>query len=260
MQQQLPVLAICLRGKCIDTQLDVKTGCRKVIDARNTWGAIHRHIVVPNQKQWRVKVFAHGWVHDAQQAAELPLLFNASAHKFEQQRSFKSVYSAISVAVRSEIVRERFRHLPSAPAGADNYFESVLSYAYSISSSAMLVTERVDAFISIRHDAIPKQDVVISCIPREILTDAVANASPLFMGDFILCGDGAELQRLMDLYNWVTQLLTDAGKRDAFRRWTATQRKSRQPGGKYDHGDYANQCILSYFFSGRHRPVFACRI
>ena len=151
---------------------------------------------------------------DTPQLPDIPAFCDiCCAYKFEPQRLFASIWQAIPSSDRNAIINERFRHLRSKPSG-DEYFQSILSYAYSIASSAALAVE-ADAFISIRYDAIPIHDVVVNGTPQDgvVLTDAATGTSPLFMGDFILCGNARCLQHLTTLYTWLTRLLTDSNQR-----------------------------------------------
>ena len=140
------------------------------------------------------------------------------------------------------------------------FFDSLMSYAYSISRSARFLQnswEDYDLGISIRFDVLPNGVISLSEIDRDLFyldRDARGLHSPVYFRDFFWISSAEKVAIFSEFYELVkNNVFHDPD----FAKWFSHQcsRVNEFPNGRLNPAMYGNQAIFSYFLWKNGVPV-----
>jgi hypothetical protein len=247
-------IAICMRGKCLDTNLNCKTNKIEHIDYKLCINSIKNHIININTN-CNFDFYLHGWINNINDIPDIINNYKPKIYILELQKDFKQYY--ININNYSVILQERYKHLHKNNSisqytniNYQHYFENIFSYCYSISKSIELISDNInyDLIISLRYDCLIQSDININILnPNLYYTDNIGRChSYLFYGDFIAISNKTHMLQLQHLFNF---LQTNIYNNVEYIRWTNQMKRNKHliSNGKFNHGIYSNQMIYAYF-------------
>ena len=251
--------AICLRGKCLDVNLNCKDNTINVVNYKNCIQSVFEKIVNQNP-DIEFDFYLHGWVNDMSSIEEIVSDYKPKKYILEKQKDF--INDFINIANYSDILRERYKHLHKKNQHSynsihfHNYFQSIFSYAYSISKVIDLIPEdsNYDYILHLRYDVHIDENIKFNILHDKVYIDNMASSlSPLFYGDFIYL---SSKQNEIFMKYFYTFLKNEIFNNDEYKRWVLNIIKNKQPNaiGRYDHGIYSNQMIYAYFITKNNIP------
>ena len=248
-------VAICLRGKCLDSNINCKNNKNETIDYKLCINSIKKYIIKTN-KDYEFDFYLHGWVKNLEDIPKIINDYKPKIYILELQKKFYENYSHIKNY--KEILQERYKHLDKKKLNKynninfQNYFQNIFSYAYSISKSMELVPESIDyaIIISLRYDCFITSDIQLNLLDSNMFyTDDVRNShSHLFYGDFIAISKKQNMLNFKNFFNFLNYNIYNDSK---YINWTLKMKEKgrKRRKGRYEHGIYSNQMIYSYFLS-----------
>ncbi len=245
--------AICLRGKCLDTNLNCKSNRLENIDYKKCIQTIFKNIIYYNS-DIDFDIYLHGWINDLSYTENIINDYKPKKYILEKQRDFINDFKDIECY--SEILKERYKHLHKRQSinydlQFQNYFQNIFSYSYSISKVIQLIPEDInyDYIIHLRYDVSINEKVDINKLENQVYTDDVGlDQSPLFYGDFIYCSSQKNATFMANFYTFLKHNIFN---NDEYKKWVNNIiiNKDKNTSGRYEHGIYSNQMIYAYFIT-----------
>lgn len=243
--------AICFRGKCLDNNLNHKNNKEKYIDYKKCIKSVYENILYQNP-DIDFDIYLHGWINDLSSSEEIVNAYKPKKYILEKQKDFVKDYENISN--RNDILKERYKHLRINDIHnySQSYFQSIFSYAYSISTVMDLIDEEknYDYIIHLRYDIYINEKIYLyDYRNNKVYTDHVFRShSPLFHGDFIYL---ANQKNTIFFKNFYTFLKKNIFNNNDYKIWVKKiiASKKTHDKGRYKHGIYSNQMIYAYFIS-----------
>jgi hypothetical protein len=247
--------AICLRGKCLDINLDSKNNKINKIDYKKSIKSLYKNIIYENP-EIDFDVYLHGWVNDLSYVNEIVNDYKPKKYILEKQIDF--INDFINIENYSDILRERYKHLHKKDSYKydtihfQNYFQNIFSYAYSISKVIELIDEDIDYdfILHLRYDLYINEKVNLNILDNEkIYLDNVGkNYSKLFYGDFIYLSN---IKNAIFFKSFYSFLKKEIFNNNEYKIWVneIIKNKKKNEIGRYEHGIYSNQMIYAYFIT-----------
>jgi hypothetical protein len=251
-------VAICMRGKCLDTELDSKVNVLRTTNYKLCIDSIFNNIVKINPN-FEFSFYLHGWVSDLNFINEIVNDYKPIKYILEQQIDFLNDY--INIDKHERILKERykkihFRELKTQKKDYTDihfqkYFQNLFSYAYSISKAAELIHPYVEYkyIINLRYDLMINSPINLNTLNTTIFyTDDIRQKhSPLMYGDFIFITNNFNGRIMQNFYSF---LKTNIFNNVEYLEWVIDI-KQRYNGysGWFDHSVYSNQMIYAYFIT-----------
>ena len=252
--------AICLRGKCLDINLNCKNNQLYKIDYKKSIKSVFKNIIYQNPKI-EFDFYLHGWVNDTSDINKILEDYKPKKYILEKQKDFINDFKNIDNY--SDILRERYKHIQHNKYNRNydslhfqNYFQNIFSYAYSISKVIELIDEDIDYdyILHLRYDVHINQKVNLNILnDKKIYTDNVEKRhSPLFYGDFIYFSTKKNAIFFKFFYNFLKNKIFN---NDEYKGWVneVITNKNRKYWNE-KHGIYANQMIYAYFITKNSIP------
>ncbi len=248
-------VAICLRGKCLDSNINCKNNKFETIDYRLCIDSIKKYIIDAN-KDYEFDFYLHGWVENLKDIPKIIDDYKPKKYILELQKNFYKNYSHLKNY--KEILQERYKHIDKKELNRynniyfQNYFQNIFSYAYSISKSMELVPEHIDyeIIISLRYDCFIISDIQLNSLDNNTfyIDDLGISHSHLFYGDFIAISKKQNMLNFKNFFNFLKNSIYNDSK---YITWTLKMKEKgkKRKKGRYEHGIYSNQMIYSYFLS-----------
>jgi hypothetical protein len=252
--------AICFRGKCLDTNLNCKDNMLNKINYKKSIKSLFENIIDQNP-EIEFDLYLHGWVSDLSYNNEILNDYKPKKYILEKQKDFINDFKNIDNY--SDILRERYKHIHNKGTynydslHFQNYFQSIFSYAYSISKAIELIDEDIDYdyILHLRYDVYINEKVNLSILNDEkIYTDNIGTShSPLFYGDFIYFSTKKNAIFFKFFYNFLKNKIFN---NDEYKLWVdeVIANKKTNEKGRYEHGIYSNQMIYAYFITKNSIP------
>tara|TARA_B110001469_G_scaffold127632_1_gene149388 strand:- start:3924 stop:4730 length:807 start_codon:yes stop_codon:yes gene_type:complete len=240
-------VAICMRGICKNTNINNKTGKIESIDYALCIKSIFNNIINCNNN-YTFDFYLHGWIGNDEDIKNIINDYNPKKYILEKQINFQKEFENISN--KDSIVKERYKHIKNKKELNINlYFQTIYSYAYSISKSVELLDNNIEYeyIISLRYDCnINKQINLARLENSNIYTDYTGGHSPLFFGDFIFISSKENMMHFKDFYKF---LKTKIYHNIDYKNWTKNiiLNRKKTTTGRYEHGIYSNQMIIAYY-------------
>lgn len=247
--------AICLRGKCKDTNINSKSNYKERIDYKLCINRIFLNII-NNNLDYTFDFYLHGWIDDINLINEIIKDYKPVKYILELQKDFKNDY--ININNYSLILKERYKHLHKNKnydnIYYNNYFQNIFSYAYSISKVIELIND-IDYhyIINLRYDLYLIEKINLNDLNNDLVyVDYVGKSqSPLFIGDFLYISNKNNTLFLKNFYNFMKNNIFNNIE---YKNWTDNIIKNKNKEGRYDHGIYSNQMIYAYFITKNGIP------
>ena len=248
--------AICLRGRCLDDNLEINQfGISKQINYNEYIASLFEKII-NNNPNIEFDFYLHGWISDSKYINNIINDYKPLRYILEPQINFSNEY--INIKKFSNILKERYKHLHKINQynydniHFQNYFQNIFSYAYSISKVMKLIKKNIDYdyVIHLRYDIIFNEFINLEEFNYEtIYTDDIGIAhSPLFHGDFIYCSNKHNSIIWKNFYSFLKKNIFN---NDNYIKWVKyiIDNKNNNCKGRYEHGIYSNQMIYAYFIN-----------
>jgi hypothetical protein len=132
------------------------------------------------------------------------------------------------------------------------YFQSIFSYAYSISKSVSLLEDvEYDYVIFLRYDCRIDEPISLPTLNKNLFyTDKIGqDHSPLFYGDCLAVSNDKNIKVFVKFFDFLTNNIFD---NEVFKQWTEHIKENKKlfnPDGRYEHGIFSNQVIYAYFLT-----------
>ena len=248
--------AIVYRGICRGKNLHPQTNRYQYIDYKRCIDSVKSNLIKSNPDV-DFDVYAHGWIDDLDIHEQVTDTYNTILSIFEKQIDFSDDYK--NIEGYDKILQERYSHLHGnadldryKDINFQNYFQSIFSYAYSMSQSAAVLARsniKYDRCVFLRYDCSINQSIDLQSVnPDKFWTDVVGvDHSPLFYGDFLAVSSVSNIIKFKEFYNF---LKTNIFNNKDFIQWCENMRGNKHlynPRGRYNHGIYSNQVIYAYF-------------